>query len=139
MNRPRRPAARHRSARTAQAALSGAKTLDAAAAYARTSRGRRRSGTPGRRLNTTGDATIHQPKPPLALLAPVITRDDYELWPRGRIIYERTPDRFVVDADRQRLAPPWLAQIITLFHLPPARTTARSDLHYRSTRAIGPP
>jgi hypothetical protein len=72
-------------------------------------------------------------------IAPVITRDDYELWPRGRIIYERTPDRFVVDADRQRLAPPWLAQIITLFHLPPARTTARSDLHYRSTRAIGPP
>ncbi len=59
-----------------------------------------------------------RPKPPLTLL---------------------TPDRFVVYADRQLLTPSWLAQVMAHFHLPPKRTTARSDLHYRSTRAIGPP
>ena len=80
-----------------------------------------------------------QPKPPLALLAPIIVRDEYEHWPRGRIVYEPTPNRFVVYADRQLLTPPWLARIMTLVHLPPDRTTARSDLHYRNTRAIGPP
>ena len=80
-----------------------------------------------------------QPTPPLAMLAPVIVRDEYEHWPRGRIVYERTPDRFVIYADRKLLTPAWLAQIMTLFHLSPNRTTARSDMHYRRTRAIGPP
>jgi hypothetical protein len=78
-------------------------------------------------------------KPPLAFLAPIILRDQYEHWPRGRIVYELTPDRFVVYADRQLLAPAWLAQIKACFHLPPERTIARSDLHYSRTRAIGPP
>lgn len=80
-----------------------------------------------------------QPKPPLALLAPIIARDEYETWPRGRIVYEQTPDRFVVYADRQLLTPAWLAQITTHFRLPPDRTIPRSDLHYRNARTIGPP
>lgn len=79
------------------------------------------------------------PEPPLALLAPIIARDEYEIWPRGRIVYEQTADRFVIYADRQLLAPAWLAQIKARFHLPPERTIARSDLHYSRTRAIGPP
>jgi hypothetical protein len=78
-------------------------------------------------------------KPPLALLAPIIARDEYEHWPRGRIVYEPTPDRFVIYADRQLLTPPWLAQIMSFFHLPPERTIVRSDLHYRSIGAIGLP
>ena len=80
-----------------------------------------------------------RPKPPLALLAPIILRDQYEHWPRGRIVYEKTPDKFVVYADRQLLTPAWLNQIKAHFHLPPERTIARSDLHYNRTRAIGPP
>ena len=80
-----------------------------------------------------------RPKPPLALLAPIILRDQYEHWPRGRIVYEKTPDRFVVYADRQLLTPAWLAQIQAHFHLPPERTIARSALHYSRTRAIGLP
>ena len=79
------------------------------------------------------------PEPPLALLAPIIARDEYEIWPRGRIVFELTPDRFVIYADRQLLTPPWLAHIKARFHLPPERTIARSDLHYSRTRAIGPP
>lgn len=78
-------------------------------------------------------------KPALTLLAPIIARAEYEQWPRGRIVYERLLDRFVIYADHQLLAPPWLAQIKANFHLPPERTIARSDLHYRSRRSIGPP
>ena len=80
-----------------------------------------------------------QPKPPLPVLAPIIAQDEYERWPRGRIVYEQPPDRFVVYADRQLLAPTWLAHIRMHFDLPAERTTARSDLHYRSARTIGPP
>ena len=80
-----------------------------------------------------------RPKPPLALLAPIILRDQYEHWPRGRIVYEKTTDRFVIYADRQLLTPAWLAQIKTCFHLPPEWTIARSDPHYCRSRAIGPP
>jgi hypothetical protein len=80
-----------------------------------------------------------RPKPPLALLAPIIARDEYEHWPRGRIVYERSPGQFVIYADRQLLTQAWLAQIRIHFHLPSERTMARSDLHYRSKRAIGPP
>jgi hypothetical protein len=80
-----------------------------------------------------------QPKPPLALLAPAIAQDESEHWPRGRIVHEKPPDQFIIYADRQVLTLLWLAQIKAHFRLPPARTTGRSDLHYRSTRAIGPP
>jgi hypothetical protein len=80
-----------------------------------------------------------QPKPPLALLAPIIARGEYEIWPRGRIVYEQTPDQFVIYADRQLLTPAWLAQIKAHFQLPLERTIARSDVHYSRTRAVGPP
>ena len=80
-----------------------------------------------------------RPKPPQAELAAVIAQDEYEHWPRGRIVYEKSPDRFVIYADRQLLALPWLAQIQVHFHLPPEQTTARTDLHYRHSRIIGPP
>lgn len=80
-----------------------------------------------------------QPKPPLPMLAPIIVRDDYEIWPRGRVVYELTPDRFVIYADKKLVGPAWLGQIKASFHLPPERTIARSDLHYSRTRAIGPP
>ncbi len=43
-----------------------------------------------------------QPKPLLAL---VIVRDEYERWPRGQIVYEPTPDRFVIYADKKLLGP----------------------------------
>jgi hypothetical protein len=45
---------------------------------------------------------------------------------------------FVIYVDRQLLAAPRLLQIRTHCHLPPQRTIARADPHYRSTRSIGP-
>jgi hypothetical protein len=79
-----------------------------------------------------------RPKPP-PWLASVIAHGEYELWPRGRIIYEQPTDRFVIYVDRQLLAAPRLFQIRTHCHLPPQRTIAPADLYYRSARTIGPP
>ena len=77
-----------------------------------------------------------RPKPPLPALAPLIARNEYEAWPRGRIVYERPTDKFIIYADRQLLTARRVALIRNHFHLPPERTVARSDLHYRSTRSI---
>jgi hypothetical protein len=76
-----------------------------------------------------------QPPPPLSILAPIIGRDEYETWPRGRIVYERSASRFVVYADKQLLLHAY-ACIIDTFHLPKVGTVARTDLHYRNTRLI---
>jgi hypothetical protein len=70
-----------------------------------------------------------QPKPPLSALAPVIVSDEYEDWPRGRIVYERTADRFVIYADRQLLTAERLVQIRAHFHLPAAHTVGCTDAH----------
>jgi hypothetical protein len=80
-----------------------------------------------------------RPKLPLSALASVIARDEYEVWPRGRIVYDRATGKFVIYADHQLLRPRHLSQIRTEFHLPPEQTMALTDLHYRSIRAVGPP
>ena len=74
----------------------------------------------------------------LPALAPVIAATEYETWPRGRIVFDRTADRFVIYADRQLLTPPALTHIRTHFRLPAAQTVARTDPHYRNARRIAP-
>ncbi|MBP0496024.1 hypothetical protein [Roseomonas indoligenes] len=64
-------------------------------------------------------------------LRPLITMTEYDSWPRGRVVYQRTPDRFVVYADRQLLGPTRLTRIYAAFGLTPDRTIARTDPHYR--------
>jgi hypothetical protein len=39
-----------------------------------------------------------QPVPPVASLAPIIAAGEYEQWPRGRILFERPANRFVIYA-----------------------------------------
>jgi hypothetical protein len=43
---------------------------------------------------------------------------EYEDWPRGRIVFDRSRDLFVLYADRKLLAPAMIARIATQFHLP---------------------
>ena len=57
---------------------------------------------------------------------------EYEVWPRGRIVFDRSRDLFILYADRKLMTPATLARITTQFHLPPQRTEIQSDWHYQS-------
>jgi hypothetical protein len=73
-------------------------------------------------------------------LASLIATDEYEEWPRGRIVYNAVSHRFILYGDAQILRRPHLLTIIhERFGLPADRTNraeTRSDSHYRSTRRL---
>jgi hypothetical protein len=58
---------------------------------------------------------------------------EYEDWPRGRIVFDRSRDLYIIYADRKILTPEMIARIETQFHLPEDRTEIQSDLHYQGT------
>jgi len=70
----------------------------------------------------------------------LIATDEYEEWPRGRIVYSSTRDCFVLYADAQILSRPDLLTIIhERFELPADRTKTtqpKRDSHYVSTRRL---
>jgi hypothetical protein len=57
---------------------------------------------------------------------------EYEDWPRGRIVFDRARDLFVLYADRRLMSPAMIARIKTQFHLPEERIEVQSDFHYQS-------
>jgi hypothetical protein len=57
---------------------------------------------------------------------------EYEDWPRGRIVFDRSRDLFIIYADRKLLTPATIARIKAQFQLPAERTEIQSDLHYQS-------
>jgi hypothetical protein len=57
---------------------------------------------------------------------------EYEDWPRGRIVFDRARDLFVLYADRKLMTPAMTARIKAQFHLPAERTEVQSDFHYQS-------
>ena len=57
---------------------------------------------------------------------------EYEDWPRGRIVFDRSRDLFILYADRKLLTPEMMARIASQFHLPAERTEVQSDFHYQS-------
>jgi hypothetical protein len=66
-------------------------------------------------------------------LSALVRSYEYEDWPRGRIVFDRARDLFILYADRKLLTPATIARIATQFHLPHARTEILSDFHYQST------
>ena len=66
-------------------------------------------------------------------LRALVRSHEYESWPRGRIVFDRSRDLFIIYADRKLLTPAMIARIETQFHLPAERTEVQSDLHYQST------
>jgi hypothetical protein len=66
-------------------------------------------------------------------LRAIVRSYEYEDWPRGRIVFDRSRDLFIMYADRKLLTPATIARIETQFHLPAERTEVQSDLHYQST------
>jgi hypothetical protein len=53
---------------------------------------------------------------------------EYEDWPRGRIVFDRARDLFIIYADRKLLTPAMIARIETQFHLPAGRTETQKRL-----------
>jgi hypothetical protein len=64
--------------------------------------------------------------------APLVRSYEYEDWPRGRIVFDRASDLFVLYADRKLMTLATIARIATQFHLPEDRTEVTSDFHYQS-------
>jgi hypothetical protein len=62
----------------------------------------------------------------------IVCLHEYEDWPRGRIVFDRSRDLFIIYADRKLLTPATIARIETQYHVPAERTVVQSDLHYQS-------
>jgi hypothetical protein len=60
-----------------------------------------------------------------------IASTEYDEWPRGRIIYEKPAQRFVIYADRRLQAPKIIVAVKTAFGLDGSEAVVKSDLHYR--------
>ena len=60
-----------------------------------------------------------------------IATTEYDEWPRGRIVYEIVPRRFVLYADRRLQKPEIIAALKRAFGLGDAAVVVRSDPHYR--------
>jgi hypothetical protein len=67
-------------------------------------------------------------------LRAIVCSYEYEDWPRGRIVFDRARDLFILYADRKLLTPATIARIGTPFHLPEDRIEVQSDLHYQSKK-----
>jgi hypothetical protein len=68
-------------------------------------------------------------------LRAIVCLHEYEDWPRGRIVFDRARDVFIIYADRKLMTPVMITRIETQFHLPEKRTEVKSDLHYQSKGA----
>lgn len=62
----------------------------------------------------------------------LIRTDEYEDWPRGRVVFDGPKNQFVIYADRKLLTPTRIADICSRFHLGRMPFESRTDAHYRS-------
>jgi hypothetical protein len=67
-------------------------------------------------------------------LAPFFSDGGPKDWPRGRIGYDTTSQRFDVYLNEQLQTPQFEAEIVAYFNLPEARTSFLSDTHYTEAR-----
>jgi hypothetical protein len=62
---------------------------------------------------------------------------EYEEPPRGRVLFDKRRDRFVLLADRCILSRrDVVRQIMTQMHLPEAQTDVDTDAHYRCSKCL---
>jgi hypothetical protein len=65
-------------------------------------------------------------------LPAAVAENEYEFFPRGRIVYHAEKQYFIIYADPRLQTRALVAQIIGLFGLEGASYTVNSDLHYQS-------
>ena len=61
----------------------------------------------------------------------LIASTEYEAWPRGRIVYEVPPARFILYADRRLQRPEIVSALKTHFGLNDSTVLIKNDAHYR--------
>lgn len=66
----------------------------------------------------------------------IIAIDEYEEWPRGRIVYDASFNHFVIYIDRKLQNPDIVERIAAAFGILPGTYIHAFDSHYRSTKAI---
>jgi hypothetical protein len=66
-------------------------------------------------------------------LPDVFQTNEYEDFPRGRVVYDGEHKRFVIYADRRLQTLPIIADIVRAFHLEAESYIIQSDSHYRSS------
>ena len=55
-------------------------------------------------------------------LRAIVRSYECEDWPRGRIVFDRSRDLFILYADRKLMTPEMIARLAAQFHLPEERT-----------------
>ncbi|GJE41589.1 hypothetical protein [Methylobacterium soli] len=65
-------------------------------------------------------------------LPPAIAGNEYEAFPRGRVVYMRGPALFTLYADRRLQKPETIAELVLRFGLAAECYAVRSDAHYRT-------
>jgi hypothetical protein len=69
-----------------------------------------------------------------AELRSLVRTFEYEDWPRGRIVYDRSKKRFTLYADAKLMKPEIIARIRERFALPSGHTSVDRDFHYQSSQ-----
>lgn len=73
----------------------------------------------------------------LEAVARAVVRDyEYEEWPRGRVVFDRANERFVLYSDKKLMGAVTISRICERFQLPADRVVVEGDTHYQSTEAI---
>lgn len=66
----------------------------------------------------------------------VVRAYEYEDWPRGRVVLDRSRNRFVLYTDRQLMDAASVDRVCERFNISRGHATAETDLHYRSREWI---
>ncbi len=66
----------------------------------------------------------------------IVRIHEYEDWPRGRIVFDRKNDAFILYCDRKLMRPRTIEQIRQRFRLPTERTKVKADFHYQSAGTL---
>ena len=75
---------------------------------------------------------------PVRGCAELLRRDEYEDWPRGRIVRDIPSGPFTIYADRRIIECGLAAVIARHFNLPADPVNVEGDFHYQSRRRITP-
>jgi hypothetical protein len=68
--------------------------------------------------------------------ASIVRSHEDEEWPRGRVVFDRSADRFFLYCDGRIRTGGLVPELISLFRLPVDRVVVRGDSHYQSSLSI---